>query len=76
MAETGDGPVRPGTVATATFVPGQRVLVEATIVESFIGDTCVRIVTGDRRSRSSCWVPTDTVKDAAPELDRLVPRHR
>lgn len=46
---------------TGCFAVGQRVFIEAEIKESFPGDTCVRIETGDRSHKTSIWVPTGLI---------------
>lgn len=50
-----------GGAPAPVFEPGQRVAIEAEIVESFAGDTCVRVEVGDKQFRQSFWVPTRTV---------------
>lgn len=48
-------------VASGQLVYGDRVVVEATIFEFMIGDSCVLIRTGSRESGSRFWVPTNHI---------------
>ncbi len=43
------------------LMPGERVLVEATVAESYAGDTCVRIEVGTKGGLTSVWATTRRV---------------